>query len=246
MSKGLKINWKFFTSLSNEFNYSDFQKLELISEKYKELNNFFIPVYIGLPDYLGHEYGPHSKQMILGLKQLDKKIELFYRQCVTNTNSSLSILGDHGMEKVTGVIDVDLILKKIAKKSELRMSYDFYYFLDSTMLRIWWKTNNKTKIKFFINQLKINNQLKKNGYFLNQEDCIKEDLPNLNDIADFVWWAKKGVQIFPDFFHNLKPKKGMHGYLSKDDLSTGFFIQMKKNQITKTYDSFHMKDLYKL
>ena len=92
--------------------------------------------------------------------------------------------------------------------------------------------------------MKENEQMIKKGHFF--------DLTNPTDInndfvgiADFIWWAKKGIIIKPDFFHNSDEKlKGMHGYLEIDHPSNGFFLRIKQRITNKKYiniksGSFH-------
>ena len=160
-------------------------------------------------------------------------------------NSSIHFLGDHGMEKVHTGINVDNIIKSIAEDLNLKPNQDFYYFLDSTMLRIWWQIDNQKKFDEFFDKLTFNEELKDKGYFIDDINFDNEGLPPIKDIADIVWWAKKGVQVAPDFFHNdINTKKGMHGYLKKDKVSKGFLLMITgKNSVKKSYKNLDILNL---
>ena len=69
-------------------------------------------------------------------------------------------------------------------------------------------------------------------------------MPRIEEIADFVWWAKKGIHISPDFFHGKeKLKAGMHGYLKKDKISSGFFLLISNDILPKSYKSLDVSNL---
>ena len=71
--------------------------------------------------------------------------------------------------------------------------------------------------------------MKQKGYFFVSGESENKS-NSLNSIADFIWWAKKGVLISPDFFHRSNiPIKGMHGYMNKDNPSSGFFLRIKND-----------------
>ena len=72
---------------------------------------------------------------------------------------------------------------------------------------------------------------KQYGIFLNNDICFDENLPNLNEIADIVWWANLRIQIAPNYFcTSIGGKKGMHGYLNRQKPSKGFILVMDKDQ----------------
>ena len=246
--KNYEIDFSFFTSFQSDLKRTDFERLDYISKSQPKYNNKFIPIYIGLPDHIGHVYGPNSEEMIINLKNLDRSLEKFYLKCLSiDKNSSFSFLGDHGMEHVIDAIDIEKIINKISSENNLQKGKDFYYFLDSTMLRIWWVKEKNNKIDKFIKQFYNNNEVRAKGYLNDDIDAVNEDIPEINNIADIVWWAKKGTIIFPNFFQNgVNNIKGMHGYLKRDSISSGFFLRTKKDLQPKYISNFDIKKLDEL
>lgn len=228
ISMGYKINWKYFTSLSSSVNLTDNQRLNEIPGILNS-NNQFVPIYIGTPDVFGHKFGPHSNGLISKLTDLDTKLEKFFEKSrQIDPNVTLCFLGDHGMEAVIKVVNIKKEVEICAKKHSQKEGLDYSIFIDSTSLRFWFHDTQSSK-EGFIKEIKENDLFIKNGYFLDDNMCVKEKLPNLSKIADMVWWAKKGVQIAPDYFHDEpEGKLGMHGYLKIDDISSGFVISNSK------------------
>ena len=112
------------------------------------------------------------------------------------------------------------------------------------MIRIWWKSNNKNNFNKLQEALISSKQLQEKGYFIDDKNFENEGLPPLKEIADIVWWAKKGIQVSPDFFHSdYNLKAGMHGYLKRDSISSGFFLMLKSNLIKKSYEKLEIKNL---
>ena len=99
IQRGYKINWDYFTSLSGVPMGTDYSRLKTLSDNLSDYERSFIPIYISMADVTGHKFGPHSKEIITGLKKLDLKIKAFYEKCIKHDKDSrISFLGDHGME----------------------------------------------------------------------------------------------------------------------------------------------------
>ena len=232
--KGFKIDWSLFTSLLSKTNMNDDQRLNALLN-YKNKIKLFIPIYISAPDKYGHEFGPNSPELINSLVTLDKKCKNIISNLLkSNSKSGITFIGDHGMDSVNTSINVDNILFNIESTTGLKRFVDFDFFLDSTLLRVWWKSNLKDKNIFF-KYLIENKEIKEKGYVFRLNN-LENPNKNFDSVADFVWWAKKGVLINPDFFHNSNVSlKGMHGYLEKDNPSSGFFLRIKDDLNKKKY-----------
>ena len=226
--KSFKIEWNLFTSLVSSSNMSDETRMKKLLY-FRNKTKLFIPIYIGLPDKIGHKYGPHSPKLMDSLLDLDKKIQKTISELLkSNPNSGITIIGDHGMDSVKSLINVDNILSQMELDTGCKRFQDFDFFLDSTILRIWWKKDGINK-KIFFKSLKSNKELNKNGYFIGCKD-LKVNEESFEQLADLIWWAKKGIMISPDFFHNSNAcLKGMHGYLERDNPSSGFCLRIKND-----------------
>ena len=226
MNLGYEVDWKFFTSLSSSKTaLSDSDRFYEIPGQLQKSRNQFLPVYIGHPDEFGHKFGPHSVGLIKELKGLDRKIEEFYGRCLSaDPFVKICFIGDHGMEKVSRVVDLKREIYSIASQMKLSESDDYDIFIDSTSVRIW-LYGEKAKMERFGSFITENEVFNNHGVFLNDALCRHENLPNVRDLADIVWWATKGVQVAPDYFHDERVgKAGMHGYLRSDNTSSGFVI----------------------
>ena len=124
------------------------------------------------------------------------------------------------MTEVVEKIDITSILLDLSSSLNLKIGKDFIFFLDSTLLRIWFFTE-KAKSKFNAAILTCPELLEK-GVFINEDIAEKHSIP-MNDrkYGDLAWWANEGTLVFPDFFHNNTPYKGMHGYAPITDSTYG-------------------------
>lgn len=235
ISRGFKVDWKFFTSLSSTNQLSESKMLQDIPMQLAISCNQFLPVYIGAPDEYGHRFGPHSRGLIAKLGDIDKELEEFYFNCRNiDPDVTLCFLGDHGMEAVTNVVNLKKEITTIAFSLDVIEGLDYGVFLDSTSVRFWFYRKSAS-VSSFIVAIKDNNLFRNSGRFLNDELCSYENLPPAAEIADLVWWAAKGTQVAPDYFNDdPKGKLGMHGYLRVDNISSGFVL-CDSSQCTPVY-----------
>ena len=233
-----------FTSLNSDKQETDELRLKK-ALKLVELNSInFIPVYINEIDKVGHEYGPDSNEIQKSLINVDKILENFSNMLIdVDPNSKVLFLGDHGMTSVYKSINFEKIMLQMSKKTKLKLGDDYFYFLDSTIFRLW--TSNKLVLKKIKNYLKTQDNLIKYGSFI--FECNKEffGIPN-NDLkyGELLWWSNPGVIIFPDFFRSNYPPKGMHGYDPSHPCSKGVLIS--NNLLNNQNKEIQLKSLYKI
>ena len=233
-----------FTSLGDASNSSDLDRLNNVVCAFKKNSYLFTPIYLGKIDAFGHVYGPNSNVLNLELRKLDQNLKTCVSQLKKIDNSTNFIfLGDHGMTKVEKHIDIQLIINSLADKIKLKKGKDYIYFLDSTLLRIWFLSDSAGKQ--FLPLLEDNYVLKREGKTLTKEISKKYSIPfNDKRYGDFTWWANEGVLIFPDFFHNKEPYKGMHGYSPEITSTHGTCIVVGDNIETSYSDKINLYEVY--
>ena len=160
--------------------------------------------HIGDLDRIGHKCGPESMEISEALKRIDKGIEHIVKVANEHFNEvHLVIMGDHGMMEVSRHLDIWSELKKLPVKLEK----DYLVFLDSTMVRFWFFLDRAESV---IIDMLDNMEC---GHIISQEEKDRYHLnyPH-NKFGDIIFLVDPGVLIFPNFYQNKKPVKGMHGY----------------------------------
>ena len=235
-----------FTSLGKPSNGSDEDRIDAAILAASKKDYLFTPVYIGVIDSEGHKFGPDSKELKSELNRLDTILRNSVQRFLEiDKKTSFVFLGDHGMTEVKSDLDVELIIIQLAKSLKLKKGKDYVYFLDSTMVRVWFLTENaKIKLGSLIRE---NEVLSLNGEVIDDETSKLYDIP-IGDrrYGDIAWWANEGVLIFPDFFHDRKPYSGMHGYKPIHSSTHGTCIAIGED-ITHSYlDSMNLHEVYDL
>lgn len=243
-NKNYKIFDESFTSLNAEITFDDKTNLEIALNAASQNFDLYL-VYIGMIDKFGHLFGPNDPKLKAKLKELDGVLESFVKSFKgIAPNTKFIFNGDHGMSQVVEIIDVETELLSIAARNKLKVEKDFLYFLDSTLLRLWF-FNEKTA-SIFKSELKSNRMFSRSGFEITKEIAQNEEIPFGNTLyGDYMWIAQEGTLIFPDFFHTDSPCKGMHGYLPKTRSTKGMCIihgdkvkNLEKNEIELT-DIYH-------
>jgi len=201
-----------FTALNLQSNGTDLDRMNLALQDMYKNNNYFYLIYISTPDYLGHKYGPKSIELKKGLEHLDKSLKDYTEKALThNSKSKFIFLGDHGMANIEEYFNAESEILKIAKYNSLKLKKDYIYFLDSTLVRIWF-FSDKAKL-IFTKELESSEDFNNRGIFIDQGLAKKQNIPwGDRRYGDLAWWANTGVLVFPDFFHRVTKYKGMHGY----------------------------------
>lgn len=164
----------------------------------------FIFALVGDLDGVGHKYGPNSNETKNTLKKVDKIIKDIYKVLRGIYNEiDLVIIGDHGMVEVKEILDIEKRINRL----DLKLGKDYVYFLDSTLARFWF-FNEKAKwlITSGLSELQ-------QGHILTEEDKSRYHLNySHNKFGDLIFLVTPEVLIFPNFWNNTIPEKGMHGY----------------------------------
>jgi hypothetical protein len=235
-----------FTSLNMFKNISDESRFRITLKALKKKCYSFLMIYNSIPDHFGHVCGTDSNELKNSLSNLDNMIHEFVDSCLKIDNSTNFIfLGDHGMVNVEKKLDVRKMICLISKKEKLKELKDYIYFLDSTVLRIWFFNEHSKSI--FEKGLKDCTQLNENGVFLTKEIAHNYKIPfGDKRYGDLVWLANSGVLIFPDFFHSSFENQGMHGYNPDDVNSHGTCIAFGENINPKKIDNIKLTEVYNI
>jgi len=169
----------------------------------------FIFLHISVLDAIGHKYGPFSNELLSNLGEVDrfiKEIWTFLKKKYGEFN--FMIIGDHGMVEVKEVLDIKARIDKLG----LKIGKDYIYFLDSTFARFWFFSENSKQLVISIltkiEQGHILSKQEKNKYHLNYSH---------NKFGDLIFVVNPGVLVFPNFWNNIIPEKGMHGYIPENN-----------------------------
>lgn len=233
-----------FTALNIRTSFSDQGRLNRVCQVVKEIESDLFLIYISIPDAVGHRFGPDSNELKESLRNMDQMLKNFVNEVEKQTSGNRYIfLGDHGMLAVKATINIEAELLACLGSKGLKPKVDFLYFLDSTMLRVWFLKEN---VQWPINELLMTSKLlKSNGIFINGSEAKRFHIPwKDRRYGDLLWLANPGVQIFPDFFHRVYPSKGMHGYDPEIPESQGMCIYYGSGILPNVIPSIHLTDIY--
>ena len=237
----IKVYQDSFTSLSKKGTDTDLDRIGMINKNiHKDFNLYLL--YIGVIDKIGHVFGPNSSERRKKLFELDQVIEQFYSSIINDyPDTNFIFLGDHGMARVSKVIDVRKEILKISKKLKTKEGKDYIYFLDSTMFRVWF-SNSKTREKFEKSILD-SSLFCNNGIFVDKNSAKDLEIPFPDHrYGDILWLANTGVLVFPDFFHTSEAYKGMHGYDVLHKESKGVCLESSKKH--EVWENIMLTDIY--
>lgn len=226
--KGLSYDIDDFV-LHNKIKGTDDERIKRLLKKInqKKLSDFTL-VYIGFCE-LAHFWGTESEKLKKVLRDYDDKLKKIHEALENNIkNYEFVILGDHGMIDVVNYINIKKLIKMLEKKYKVNQMKDIYYFIDSTMLRIFVKNKNlisdiEKDIEIFL-QGKIEIGSKTKAYF-------EQFKPEYGDIIVLL---KPGNVFYPDYFNNSKVK-GMHGYLNNTEGQQGLMISIGSEKKKENY-----------
>jgi len=195
-----RLSFNHFTALGKRSLIKD-EKARLHAAIAELEDNDVVFVYLGESDWLGHVYGPDSVDFKSYLSRLDTYLAEAYHS-YDHDDVETIFLGDHGMVQVERYVDIENILSKEFAQHGLRRNINYFLFIDSTIVRV-----------YFLNNSTLDLMLIK-GF------CEKHELNFVENIGkeygDIILGCNAGVMFFPNYFNSQK-LKGMHGY--RDDIT---------------------------
>lgn len=238
--EGKSYFYESFTSLSLQLKSSDDERMKLVLNTVSKPNSNYALylIYIGILDRLGHKYGPESPHIKSALRKIDNNLKKFVDGFESKIpNNQYIFLGDHGMAPITVRFDAKTTLLKSAKRLGLILAKDFIYFLDSTLIRVWFLTEKANKL--FPSAIKESDAFNAFGQFICRNLAKKYHIPWMDRrYGDLFWLANPGVLVYPDFFHNdSTAPNGMHGYAPNFMDNHGMCIVCGSNVKKKETDS---------
>ena len=235
-----------FTALNIPSNGSDRDRMHLALENMKKNDKYFYLIYISAPDLYGHKYGPNSIELKKELRKLDNDLREYTCNVMKyDSDSNFIFLGDHGMATVKVYFDAEREILKIAKNNCLKLKKDFIYFLDSTLVRLWYFSDKAKSI--FSNSLIISDDFNEFGNFIDKDLSERECIPwGDRRYGDIIWWANTGVLVYPDFFHRIEKYKGMHGYNPLLSQNQGTCIVYGKSIQSNYVETIPLTDIFEI
>ena len=210
---GFRTHYDSFTALGMFNTKSDEERLDLAVKAAVCPTTKLFLVYQSAPDSFGHELGPDHAGMRTVLSRVDDQIRRFHEDFLARRpDARFMIIGDHGMSQVHERVDAGGEVVRIANELGLRVGKDFFFFLDSTMLRVWFETPDaRSKLAPAIFESHV---LASRGRVLTSQLAESLHVPVADrTYGDLIWWADRGVLVWPDFFHSPDAHiSGMHGY----------------------------------
>ncbi len=226
----IKFSTKAFTNLNSPSGLNDLDRIKLLENIVADKTVKYSFLYISEIDFLGHKLGANGLLESNMLFKFDKKIKGLYKRLKDiDDNLKFIFIGDHGMQDVTNIIDVESKIISYTKRHNLKRGTDVIWFIDSNFFRIWFFNNKKFHLYCFQNEVLF----KEYGSYLSLDKLAEFNSDSIR-YGDLLWYANDEVFIYPNFFNSTK-LKGMHGYYSDSQDLFGMAIieNDKKNIIQK-------------
>ena len=241
----IKVFYDSFTALNFHINLDDDGRLNKVLLNAGKNYDLYM-IYISAADANGHKYGPDSDRIKYENSLLDSKLQNFFKDfCKVEPNTKLIVNGDHGMRTVSNVFNIKKTIETSFRNSNLKLKTDYLFFIDSTILRIWFF--NQTAKDYIEDKLLTNIDLLSYGTYFDEKYANKFNIPyGDRRYGDFLWVANKGVLLFPDFFHKVEPQKGMHGYAPGSFNESGMCIEYHEDIKHKNVKNIELTEVYNI
>lgn len=189
---------------------TDEKRYELAKEKVMKDKGLFL-FFVKL-DRVAHKFGLDSNEYENSFNCLSDWINNLYDKFRSFCpNGHIVVLSDHGMSKIKRVVQFDL--EKNFPYAGLR---SYVYFLDTTMLRVWYlDLKAKSAIESFLNN-------KDYGRLLTEQERIDFGIAN-KKWADSIFLLNEGYVFDPSFLEKGHPL-AMHGYHPHLPWQKGIFL----------------------
>ncbi len=189
-----------------------------------------IVLHYGETDCFGHKYGPNSPEVKEVIGSIDKSIKYIY-ELVESKLEFLVVMGDHNMVEVVDNVDLWQELQQL----DAKLAKDYLVFLSSPMARFWFeKEEARKEVRSLLRSLG------KYGREVSKDELRQKRLPVNDKYGELIFWANKGINFSPDFYHSSKVK-GMHGYF--DDSSVTPLLIWSKKELKFSKSRCKMQDV---
>ena len=226
LEKNIKTSWN-YTALGLQ-NGNDYNRISNFKKDFTSNNYEMFYLFLSPLDAIAHKYGPISEEVKKSFNDVSNILYDIYSFIFSNTSEevNLIILGDHGMAEVNSYYNIEKEIKLISNSFSIKPFIDFYYFVDSTSLRLWPISQKFINLQEdFYNVLNLKLKHVANEINENYDKSI---------YGHKIWVLNEGSIFFPDFFHSKIQLKGMHGYDPKYDSMNGtcLIVSNKKDYNT--------------
>lgn len=178
-----------------------------MEEAARQGNESLLFLYTAGLDSTMHIHGPQSEAAREWLRLHDERITRVVDAArAAGREVRLRVFGDHGMAPIRGEVDI----MRAVKSLPLRMPDDYVMFLDSSMARFWFDSDEARR------QIVARVESIGGGRFLAPEEMapMGVDFPD-HEYGEAIYLCDPGILIRPSFM-GREALKGMHGYHPDD------------------------------
>ncbi|MBN1477689.1 alkaline phosphatase family protein [Candidatus Sumerlaeota bacterium] len=222
--------------------YWDHERVEIFLPGIERPHHFY-PFYQGVGDHIGHIHGPTSEErrrMVRGVDAVVERVVTAFQRA--HPEGRFVVFGDHGMLDVERTVSVMPMLRRAARGAGLRSGRDFDVWLDSTLVRLWFRSERvRERLGRWIAEDETMNT---HGQILTAERCVDLHVPAPGgDYGDLYWLAHPGVLLWPDYYHHHVKYRGMHGYETHVPGQKGYAVWHHPERTRVTLDEIEGIDI---